>query len=126
MRNPSRKKPLPYDNIEKRQAKAVRFARDFLHDDALSDELESLSVAEYADRRGIPIANPGGRGVNVMARANPTRESYDDVVSERDEAVDLLQDAQEQLDDLQDRIDDLLSGCEPEEDQESDNGGDNS
>ncbi len=119
MRNPSRKRPLPYDKIEKRQAKAVRFARAFLHDDALGDELESLSVAEYADRRGIPIVNPGGRGVSVMARRNPARESYDDIVSERDEAIDLLQDTQEELDDLQDRIDDLLSDYDGDDDSDA-------
>jgi hypothetical protein len=103
MRNPRSKKPLPYDKIEKRQAKAVSFARDFLQDDALGDELESLSVEEYADRRGIPIANPSRGEVNTMPR-----EKLEDVVSDRDALLD-------KLDDLRDEIDDILGEYDGDE-----------
>ncbi len=40
------------------QTKAVRFLRDLIGDDEKADEIESLSVTEYAERKGLRLSNP--------------------------------------------------------------------
>jgi hypothetical protein len=56
--NPRRKKALSSEQVERRQARAVRFLRDVTDDPDLADEIEHLSVAEYAERKGFPLSNP--------------------------------------------------------------------
>jgi len=52
------KKYLTREQTQTAQARAVRFAKNVLEDSNLADDLESLTPGEYADRRGITIANP--------------------------------------------------------------------
>src|SRR5579864_6445435 len=61
-RNPRKKKALTPEQVEKRQAKAVRFLRDVADDPDRADEIEDLTVREYADRKGFELVN------------NPTRK----------------------------------------------------
>src|SRR4029077_4705025 len=56
-RNPGKKKTLTPEQVEKRQAKAVRFLRDVADDPDLADEIEDLSVREYAERKGFELIN---------------------------------------------------------------------
>lgn len=49
------------EQAEKMQAKAVRFLRDVVKDSDKADEIEGLSVAEYAERKKIALTNPKGR-----------------------------------------------------------------
>jgi hypothetical protein len=46
------------EQIEAMQDKAVRFLRDVVGNDAKADEIDALSVAEYAERKKITLANP--------------------------------------------------------------------
>jgi hypothetical protein len=55
--NPRKKKALSREQAEKRQAKAVRFLRDVVDDPDLADEIEDLSVQEYARRKGFEVIN---------------------------------------------------------------------
>jgi len=48
---------LSLEQAEKRQAKAVRFLRDIADDPDLADEIEDLSVHEYAQRKGFEVIN---------------------------------------------------------------------
>ena len=55
--NPRQKKALTFDQAERRQAKAVRFLRNVTHVPDLADEIENLSVRQYAERKGLQL-NP--------------------------------------------------------------------
>lgn len=78
--NSRRKKPLTREQVEKRQAKAVKFAADVLEDDDLADELEALSPQEYAERKSLLMTNP------TKKRREPTS-------MRRDEMKDLVKEA---------------------------------
>jgi hypothetical protein len=54
---PRKKKTLTRDQVEARQDKAVRFLRDVAEDPDLADEIEDLSVGEYAERKGFELIN---------------------------------------------------------------------
>ncbi len=47
--------------VEAMQAKAVRFLRDVVGDDAKADDFEDMSVEDYARHKHITLKNPGGR-----------------------------------------------------------------
>jgi len=65
--NPRHKKALSSEQVERRQARAVRFLRDVANDPDRADEIEHLSVAEYAERKGFQLSNPRTRkGSNPM------------------------------------------------------------
>jgi hypothetical protein len=65
--NPRRKKALSSEQVERRQAQAVRLLRDVTDDPDRADEIEDLSVAEYAERKGFQLSNPRTRkGMNPM------------------------------------------------------------
>lgn len=53
---------LSADRVQAMQEKAVRFQRDVVGNDDPADEIEGLSVAEYADRKKISVENPGTKG----------------------------------------------------------------
>jgi enoyl-CoA hydratase/carnithine racemase len=63
--NPRKRKALTREQVERRQAKAVRFVSDVVGDEDLADELESLTPEEYAQRKGVDLIN------------NPTRKRKD-------------------------------------------------
>jgi hypothetical protein len=55
------KKTKTREQVEAMQEKAVRFLRDVVGDDAKANEIEGLSVAEYAERKKITLSNAGVR-----------------------------------------------------------------
>jgi hypothetical protein len=73
-----RSKALSRDQVEAKQAKAVRFAENVLDDEDKADELAALSPEEYAERRGLRLQNPRGKGVISMRKVNP---NGDDLIS---------------------------------------------
>jgi hypothetical protein len=78
--NPRRKTALTEDQVAARQDKAVRFARNVLGDDDLANELEELTPAEYAERKGLNFQNPNRKGVKTnMRHLNPERERSSDI-----------------------------------------------
>jgi paraquat-inducible protein B len=87
--NPGRKKPLTREEVERRQAQAVWFTRDVAGDPDLADEIEGLSVEEYAERKGFPLANPRRKGV--------TEEMPTQTQQELGAKLDRLSEAIEQL-----------------------------
>lgn len=66
--NPRQRKELTHEEVERRQEQAVAYAAEFLGDEDLADELESLSVGEYAQRRGFQLTNPGREEVISVAK----------------------------------------------------------
>lgn len=75
--NPRRKKELTRDQVESRKDKAVRFLRDVADNDALADEIDGLSVEEYAKRKGFALTNPTKKEVKSAMNRNPTEQSDD-------------------------------------------------
>lgn len=59
------------EQLERLQDKAVRFLRDVVGDDDKADEIEGLSVEEYADRKRIHLANPTLSLPAAWAQASP-------------------------------------------------------
>jgi hypothetical protein len=51
-------KALSYDEIARRQEQAVNFLLNVVGDPDKAEEIESLSVEEYAERKGFALANP--------------------------------------------------------------------
>jgi hypothetical protein len=49
------------EQVEKMQKKAVRFLRDVVGDSDKADEIEGLSLPEYAERKKITLTNPEER-----------------------------------------------------------------
>lgn len=77
---PRKKKVVTREQVAKRQAKAVRFLRDVADDPALADEIEDLSVSEYAAHKGLLI-NPSKQ----MRKEKPTmtRDERDEQLAKK-------------------------------------------
>ncbi len=54
-------KAKTYEQVEAMQRKAVRFVADVLLDEDKADEIDSLTVEEYADRKNLRVSNPTPR-----------------------------------------------------------------
>ena len=109
-------KMLTRDQLEKRKARAVRFARDVREDDDLADAIEDESLEEYAQKRRIKLSNPNNEGGMYMP------------VPTRSELIQRIRDLKEENRELQDRLDqisDLVSPEEGDEDEEQDEDEDN-
>ena len=52
------KKEKTYEQAAAMQRKAVEFLRDLVKDEDKADEIEGLSVDEYAARKGLVLINP--------------------------------------------------------------------
>ncbi|HEV2177322.1 MAG TPA: hypothetical protein VGW33_08990 [Terriglobia bacterium] len=98
-------KSLTREQLERRQAQAVRFARDVREDDDLADEIEDETLEEYAERRRIKLLNPKRGGTMAV----PTRR---DLL----ERIEELEGENEQLQSQLDEIADIVT---PDEDQGS-------
>jgi len=85
------KKYQTYDQVERTEAKASRFAADVLEDDDLADDIEDESPEDYAERKGIVITNSGLRRKDVAngnGSDDMTKGELQDCV---DQALDILQ-----------------------------------
>jgi hypothetical protein len=104
--NASKPRELTRERMQRRQAQAIRLARDVVRDQDLASELEGLTVEEYAKRRGISLSNPVTVEVKAMAR-----ESRQDLEDDRNRLLEVLED-------VQDTIDDVLAEYQEEEDEQ--------
>lgn len=92
--NPHQQKILTRTDVERRQAQAVQFTRNVVGDSALADEIESLSLDDYAARKGFRLVNlQNGTEVNYNM-ATQTRTGQDAGLDAR---LDKLTEAVEQL-----------------------------
>ncbi|MGH9406779.1 MAG: hypothetical protein ACRD3D_13205 [Terriglobia bacterium] len=66
------KKVKTREQVEKMQEKAIDFLRNVVGDDDKADEIEGLSLGEYADRKHVTLANPQRNAKrNRRGRPNP-------------------------------------------------------
>lgn len=66
--NARKAKELTREQVEKKQAKAVEFLKRIGQEDK-AGEIGELSVAEYAEKKGISLTNPKGRSQKPEARS---------------------------------------------------------
>ena len=72
---PRKKKTLTREQIAKRQDKAVQFLRDVADDPDLADEIDDLSVEEYAQRKGFEVtSNPSKRRKGTPMKAEQVKD----------------------------------------------------
>src|SRR5579864_9477245 len=88
---PRKKKSLTREQVEKRQDKAVQFLRDVADDPDMADEIEDLSVDEYAERKGFELVkNPSRRKRDTMKKEDLKEAVKDGVTEALKGAKDLL------------------------------------
>lgn len=105
---------MTLDQVERLQAKAVRFLRDVVRNDDKADDFEAMSPEEYARRKGVEIV-----------RENPWREQDAERRSLRMSKTELeerIAELEAENEDLQSRLDAVMDIVQPEED--DDNGDD--
>jgi len=103
----SRKKEKTKQQAAAMQAKAVRFLRDVVGDNAKADEIEGLTVSEYGARKGLVFTNPvsglkkAERSTKKMADGNGTSTiTKADLEAENSELLDLLNDVWNEFSDV--------------------------
>ena len=67
-------KTVTEEQLEAKQAKAVRFLRDVVGDEEKADEIESLSPSEYAERKHLTVNPKSGKrdsGNKKRGKRNP-------------------------------------------------------
>ncbi|MBI3668749.1 MAG: hypothetical protein HY237_03065 [Acidobacteria bacterium] len=88
--NPARKKTFTPEEVERRQAQAVQFTRNVVGDPDLADEIEGLSVEEYAARKGFQLANLHN-GEEVKNRmAHQTEEKLEELGAKIDALLEAI------------------------------------
>jgi hypothetical protein len=101
------RKRLTFDAIERKQAKAVQFLRDVADDPDKADEFEAMSPEEYAEHRGIEIADSNPAYVTLqMGRGPVTKQEMEGRITE----------LEEENEDLQSRLDSIVDIVQPVED----------
>ena len=81
------KKYRTLEQTETAKARAVRFAENVLEDSDLADELEALTLQQYADRKGIIITE---QGENRVANGNGDPRTKRELLDEIDDLNDQL------------------------------------
>ena len=119
------KKRMPLDDIERKQAKAVQFLRDVADDPDKADEFESMSPEEYAEHKGIEIAenNPAFVTLQLGRRPDVTKQEMEERIGELEEEnedlksrLDSISDIVQPVDDADDECGEEMDGDEMEED----------
>ncbi|MEW5976030.1 MAG: hypothetical protein AB1898_09525 [Acidobacteriota bacterium] len=118
-------KQLTRDQVESRKAKAVRFVRDVLKDEARAEEIEAESLEDYAARKRMEI-NPARENCEkekfrrnaTMARKRTIEDLEDEIESLRTENDEL----HETVQDLEDRLSEIVDVAEGEEEEEESEG----
>jgi hypothetical protein len=107
-----RVKALTRKQLEGRKQRAAQFVRDVLDDPGRADEIENLSLEDYAERRKIKIADENPRGADAMQT--------------KEELMQRIKELEEENDDMQDQLDQVGDIVAPpdEDEEEGDNGGD--
>jgi hypothetical protein len=109
---------LTREKLQARKDQAVRFTRDVVGDADRADEIESESLEDYAQRRGIQLSNPWSRRT-----AMATRKTIADYRAELKDLRDQVSDLEEENESLQgqlDRVAEIVGGEEEEEEEEED------
>jgi hypothetical protein len=101
--NPSKFRTL--EQAAAAQKKAVRFAADVLEDDDKANELESLTVEEYADRKRLHIVTS-----NPRKKTTPMPKSRAQLIEENSQL-------QEEVEDLNLKLDQIISLAAPDDDE---------
>ena len=101
-------KAITRDQLERRKAQAVRFARDVREDDELADEIEDESLEQYAERRHIKLTNPKGASQMPI----PTRR----------ELTERIEELESENEDLKSRLEEISGLASTEEDEDEDEG----
>lgn len=116
------------DAIERKQAKAVQFLRDVADDPDKADEFESMSPEEYADHKGIEIAesNPAYVTLQMGRRPDVTRQEMEGRIAELEEENEDLQSRLDSISDIVQPVDDADDECGEEMDGEEMEGEGNS
>lgn len=94
-------KQLTREQIQGRKDQAVRFTALVLEDEARADEIESESLADYADRRGFEMISNPKRRTGAMASKARLEEQ--------------VLELEEENSDLQDQLDAIMDIAGPEE-----------
>jgi hypothetical protein len=103
----SNRREFTRDEVERKQAKAVQFLRDVVGNDDLADEVDGLSVEEYAERKRIRLLNPKqSREERIMATKQEMTERIRELEGENEE--------------LQGQLDHVFDIIAPEEEEEED------
>lgn len=84
------------DQAATAQAKAVRFLENLVGDPERAADIESLSVDEYAERKGFTLKNPARSAKHMASR----RSSYSDM--SRAELIEGLNAAEARVAELED------------------------
>jgi hypothetical protein len=95
------------DEVERMQAKAVRFLRDVTDDPDKADEFEDMSTDEYAEHKAVNIVegNPALVPLHLGRRPDVTKQDMEDRIAE----------LEEENEDLQSRLDSISDIVQPAE-----------
>jgi hypothetical protein len=112
------RKRMPLDAIERKQAKAVQFLRDVPDDPDKADEFEAMSPEEYAEHKGIEIAenNPAYVTLQLGRRPDVTRQEMEERITELEEENEDLQSRLDSIGDIVQPADDADDECGEEMD----------
>ncbi len=100
-------KTITREQMERRKAQAVRFARDVREDDDLAGAIEDETLEEYAEKRRIKLSNP-----TTGARKMPVRT--------RRELLDRITELEEENQELREKVDSIAEIVGEEEDEDGD------
>jgi hypothetical protein len=83
-------KTVTREQAERKKSQAAAFMERIGEDDR-ADEFDDMSVDEYAEHRGLQIANPKGKGrKTTMAASGPSKAELQDTI---DSAIGVLDEA---------------------------------
>lgn len=82
---------LPRERVERMQDKAVQFVRDVVGNEDLADEIDNLSLEEYADRKKIRLVNKYQKGgESVMPSKRQLEERIEELEERNSELEETL------------------------------------
>jgi hypothetical protein len=109
---------VTYDEVQKRQQKAINFARNYLQDDDLADRLESESPEDYADRKRLKISNSERRITNMAD--GDTKSDLQDAIDAAVEALSSVYTPEASREDMAAGIADALDALDGGDDDDDD------
>ena len=113
-------KRLTLDQVERKREKAVRFLEDVVRDPEKAAEFDSMTTAEYADHKGIEIAENPGRMGKHPGQADPggrlvTLNFDEESEMTKPELEGKIAELEEEIEDLNSRLDSVLQIVTPGE-----------
>lgn len=131
----AKRKALTRDQVQAKKDQAERFVRNVLNDPDRADELSEEDLESYAERKKITLLNPNERRLTTRMPRNVStekalQEEIDDQQDTIDQAIEILEGAytpeatRAELVDAVSQAIDVLSGEEPEPEEEDEENGD--